>query len=192
MSTEEVEQFREEICQVAQRLFVEEGYAKVGLRALGAEIGITATALYRYFPGGKEEILATVRGRIFYRFALLLEQAASKGKTAANRLRDQGIAYVQFAVSYPDEYRLMFDQVQEETYPDLLENSNRARDALYSLFDALLEEGYIDGEACAATHVYWAALHGAVLLHTSQQLNLGINIEDLLNTILTSTIKTTV
>ncbi|MDH5738490.1 MAG: TetR/AcrR family transcriptional regulator [Gammaproteobacteria bacterium] len=189
MTSEEVEAFRSEICATAQRLFIEEGYAKVGLRAIGAEIGITATALYRYFPGGKEEILATVRSSVFTRFAQLLEEASATGPDTGQRLRQQGHTYIQFAIEHPDEYRLMFDQVQQGDWPYLQAASNRARDALYSLFDELLAEGYIDGDACAATHAYWAALHGAVLLHTSQQLNLGIDIDDLLETILNFTLK---
>lgn len=189
LTSEEVSAFRYQICDTAMRLFIDESYARVGLRALGAELGVTATALYRYFPGGKEEILATVRAEIYSRFARVLEEAASASTSPADRLRQQGTAYVRFAVEQPDQYRLMFDHAQEKEHPALAESSNRARDALYSLFDELVAEGLVAGDSCAATHAYWAALHGAVLLHTAQQLNLGINIDDLLSTIINSTLN---
>lgn len=189
MTDEEVAAFREEVCEVAQRLFVDEGYANTGLRALGAEMGVTATALYRYFPGGKEEILAAVRARAFGRFARALERARHEGRDPVDRLRRLGLAYIDFAVANPDEYRLMFGEAQETDDAELAAASARARDALYSLFEQLAAAGLIDRDACPAAHAYWAALHGAVLLHTSRQLGLGIDIDQLLATILATTLQ---
>ena len=63
MTNTEVQDVREQICTQAQILFTENGIENTGLRAIAAQVDITATALYRYFPKGRDEILAAVRAR---------------------------------------------------------------------------------------------------------------------------------
>lgn len=77
----EVDQVRERICDAAGRLFSEQGFANVGLRTIGSEIGLTGAALYRYFPQGREEIVAAVRARAFRKLADLSQEAVAACST---------------------------------------------------------------------------------------------------------------
>ena len=60
LSQTEIADYRDEICAVAERLFAEQGYPGVTLRAIATELGVSAMAPYRYFRG-KEDIFAAVR-----------------------------------------------------------------------------------------------------------------------------------
>src|ERR1700755_1968491 len=48
---------REQILQVAARLFARHGFHGVSIADLGAAVGVSGPALYRHFPG-KEALLA--------------------------------------------------------------------------------------------------------------------------------------
>jgi AcrR family transcriptional regulator len=62
LSEQETEAFRERICQVAARLFVEEGPGAVSMRRIAAELGCGTMTAYRYFAS-KEQIITAVRTR---------------------------------------------------------------------------------------------------------------------------------
>src|ERR1700722_8076438 len=108
----EVDQVRDRICDAAERLFSEQGFANVGLRAIGAEIGLTGAALYRYFPQGREEIVAAVRARAFRELADVSEQALASCRTRLERIRAVAEAYVAFARRDAASYRLLFSGMQ--------------------------------------------------------------------------------
>jgi AcrR family transcriptional regulator len=51
---------REQIAEVALALVAEQGIAALTARNVARGVGVTAPALYRHFPGGKADILASV------------------------------------------------------------------------------------------------------------------------------------
>lgn len=51
---------REQIAEAALALVAEQGVAALTARNVARAIGVTAPALYRHFPGGKADILASV------------------------------------------------------------------------------------------------------------------------------------
>jgi AcrR family transcriptional regulator len=74
---------------------------------------------YRYFKD-KDAILAAVRAAAFTRFAEAIETAVARPAARADRSRNAGQAYVDFALSQPHAYKLMFDlsQPTEKTIPN--------------------------------------------------------------------------
>ena len=85
---------REEILQVAARLFARDGFHGVSIDELGAAVGISGPALYRYFPG-KEAILSAMLVDISRR---LLEG----GRDRADSLDGLIDFHVDFALDHPD------------------------------------------------------------------------------------------
>ena len=73
----EIESFRERICQAAARLFAENGYEAVTLRAIAAELGCSPMTPYRYFAN-KEEIFRAVRLAGFEDFGRRIHEAAAR------------------------------------------------------------------------------------------------------------------
>jgi AcrR family transcriptional regulator len=171
LSADEVQAFRRRICAVAERRFAALGAAGVSMRLLARELGVSATAAYRYFRD-KDEILAATRAEAFNRFAQALETAAASPGDARQRARAVGDAYVRFAFAEPNAYRLMFDLAQpdEQRFPALVAAGQRARRTMTAHLEPLLKERRIAGDLQTLGIVFWAALHGLIVLHLAGKL----------------------
>jgi AcrR family transcriptional regulator len=171
LTTSDVADFRERLCEAAARLFAERGREGFTMRELAAEMGVSAMTPYRYFAD-KDEILAAVRARAFNAFAEALETAFAGEGPPSLRSARVGDAYIRFAFGQPASYRLMFDlsQPNEENYSELVAASTRARATMTDHVRALVESGVLEGDPDLIAHVCWAALHGAVVLQLAGKL----------------------
>lgn len=98
---------REEILQAAKELFLEQGYDATTIRRIADRVGVSAPALYLYFPDKEQMMLALCDQT----FAHLLESVGEIEKTVSDprqRIRRFGEAYLRFGMQHPDEYRLVF------------------------------------------------------------------------------------
>lgn len=179
LTDSEVEIVREKVCDAARCLFSKRGVGNVGLRTIGSEVGLTGAALYRYFPAGREEIVAAVRTRAFRELADLSEEAVVSVATPLERFRAVAEAYVAFAQSDATSYRMLFSLMQTGDFPELRKEARRARDILFrAAQEAAHSEEPTEGGRVLA-HVAWAAIHGAVMLNTSDMLQMGVDIQQL-------------
>src|SRR5713226_610097 len=157
LSATEVDAFRARLCAVAQRRFAKQGVDGVSMRQLADALGCSPMTPYRYFRN-KEEILAAVRTAAFDRFAAALEGAVGK---ARGDLRAQGQAtgeaYIRFALSEPEAYRLMFDlsQPHPDRYPELVRATARARHMMSASLEGLVKAGIFVGDPQLLGHVFW-------------------------------------
>jgi AcrR family transcriptional regulator len=167
----DIRQFRDKLCAAAERAFAARGLEGVTMRELAAAVGCSPMTPYRYFRD-KEEILAAVRAAAFDRFAARLEAANSGPGDAAARARAVGEAYLRFAFAEPQAYRLMFDLTQpdEDGYPELARAGGRARRTMTAYTEALAAEGLIASDPTLLGYVFWAALHGLVVLRLAAKL----------------------
>jgi AcrR family transcriptional regulator len=167
----EVAEFRDRLCDAATELFARKGREGFSLRELAAELGVSPMTPYRYFKD-KDDILAAVRARAFDRFSDELEKAYAKPGPANERASAAGHAYARFAFEEPQSYRLMFDlsQPDEDQYPDLVRATARARATMTQHVPALIAEGFLAGDPVAIGHVFWASIHGAVVLQLAGKL----------------------
>ncbi|HEY5239638.1 MAG TPA: TetR/AcrR family transcriptional regulator [Rhizomicrobium sp.] len=172
LSKAEIEDFREKLSDAATRLFAERGRDGFTLKELAAELGVSAMTPYRYFEN-KDAMLAAVRARAFDRFADALEAAYARSGSAPERAFAVYDAYVNFARHEPSAYRLMFDvsQPDEEKYPDLVRATARARNTMTDYVRGLLDAGLIEGDPELIGHVFWVALHGAIVLEMAGKLS---------------------
>jgi AcrR family transcriptional regulator len=97
------------IKETAWRQIAESGAAAMSLRAIARELGITAPAIYNYFP--RRDDLVT---------ALIVDAFTSLGESQKDVIRDLpadnfparlsalGLAYREWAVTYPQRYQLIF------------------------------------------------------------------------------------
>jgi AcrR family transcriptional regulator len=172
LSAAEVDAFRARLCAVAQHLFAKHGRDGVSMRQLADALGCSAMTPYRYFRN-KDAILAAVRTAAFERFAAALEAATRK---AEGDLRAQGAAvgetYIGFALREPEAYRLMFDlsQPHPDRYPELVRASARARELMSASTKRLVEAGVFQGDPVLLGHVFWATMHGLVVLQLAGKL----------------------
>jgi AcrR family transcriptional regulator len=172
LSAEDIEEFQNRLCDAAEALFAEHGLEAVTMRELAAKLGVSPMTPYRYFKD-KEAILAAVRARGFDRHAEALERAyfETAGDLIA-RTNAAGAAYLNFAFENPQAYRLMFDVAQphEEDYPDLVRAAERSRATMTRHVRDLIAAGRIEGDPDLIGHMYWVALHGAIMLQFAGKL----------------------
>jgi AcrR family transcriptional regulator len=168
---DEVIDFRERLCDVAAHLFYTRGPQGFTLRELAAELGVSPMTPYRYFKD-KDAILAAVRARAFIKFSRALEDAYTGPGDAPARASAAGEAYIRFALEDPTSYKLMFDLSQDDAaYPELAQAAERARLTLTQHIHPLVEAGILEGDPVLIGHVFWAMLHGAVMLRLAGKLD---------------------
>lgn len=164
LSDQEADAFRDRLCDVAARLYVDEGPAAVTMRRLAAELGCGTMTPYRYFAG-KEQIVTAIRARGMHRFSEALERALDTpgdGRTRSRAVRD---AYIAFARVHTATYRLMFaDPEGGRDDPDYRAAHARMWRTVAAHVEVLVAEGAAEADAPILGHQIWAALHGAVML----------------------------
>ncbi len=80
---------RAEILDAATRLFVRKGIEGATLQDIAAEVELTASALYRYFPG-KEALIEAVFAECEVRNSAIFEQARTGATSAREAIRATG------------------------------------------------------------------------------------------------------
>ena len=171
----DVADFRDRLCEAAERLFAEKGPDAVTMRQLAAELGVSPMTPYRYFED-KDDILAAVRTSGFTRFAEALEAARERATGARSRGEAVGEAYVRFALDHPHSYKLMFDlnQPNIEKYPDLIAAGERARATMTDHVKDAIAAGLYVGDPVQIGMMMWAAVHGVVVLQLAGMLPPGV------------------
>ena len=166
LTDDDLARFQAQLCDVAEVMFAERGAEQVSMRQIAAALGVSPMTPYRYFAS-RDDILAAVRIRGFERFADQLEAAyAATPGDAAAKAAAAGRAYLDFALSNPNTYRLTFEQHQQEDGSDsaLGRAVARARATLSVYGDGLIGSGMAEAEARALELLIWSTLHGAVTL----------------------------
>ncbi|CAN5720854.1 TetR/AcrR family transcriptional regulator [soil metagenome] len=175
LSETDVADFRERLCEAAEKLFAERGPEAVTMRQLASELGVSPMTPYRYFAD-KEDILAAVRTNGFNRFAQALEDAYANATSPKGKSTAVGEAYLNFAFEHPQTYKLMFDlnQPHETDYPELVAAAGRAHTTQTAYVKALVAAGVLAGDPEEIGRMFWAATHGAVGLELAGKLPKGM------------------
>lgn len=158
---------RGEILAAAKRLFLQDGIQHATMRRIAAELGVSSTALYVYFPD-KTAILDAIAEAMFE--ALLVAYAGSQDQELPRlaRFRAGLLAYVDLALSRPDEYRLTFD-AKSASACSKVEAADKSFDMLKSSVAELMDAGtFRPGDPLEVAEALWACLHGVVMLLLNQ------------------------
>lgn len=136
----------------------ERGPARLSLRALAREAGVSPGAPYAHFPD-KESLLAAIASG---GFSLLRDVCIRAAEESAGDARALGRAYVGFALGHPHLYRLMFGGTIESfaAHPEL----DGASQAAFGFLRTNL-----GGDTDAASAA-WAYVHGLAMLLIDRRL----------------------
>ena len=156
---------RRAILDTARNLVRHHGAARVSVRAIAREAGVSPAAPYHHFDD-REAILATVAASGFEDLADAMLESAREGadEDPFHRLRGAGVAYVRFAFQNPEIYRLMFSGLLNDArFPDL----ERAAEGAFGVLRRLLgaarpESAGEDSRPVAITA--WSTMHGLGML----------------------------
>ena len=158
---------RRALLEEAVRTIRDDGASALTLRAVGARLGVSRTALYRHFAD-KPALLNAVSEDGFRRLGDALEHAWQKAGGGVAGFEEQGRAYVRFALDNPSHYRVMFGVWSSKQLDDsaLRAAGTRAFQLLVDALTALQREGIArrDETPVAMARYVWATVHGIAML----------------------------
>lgn len=161
---------RAEILNTARQILIEQGADHLTVREIARRTEFTPSALYRYFEGGRQEILlAITRGSVEVLDAQLAR--LRKSSSPAERIVAMGAAYLRFARTHPQEEKLLFDSVTAMEPLDLErpDEAFLAPTGVFRLLESALRDGVADGSFRIAEKdlvfvmmATWVFVHGLI------------------------------
>ena len=153
------------LTDAALQLVQEKGPKGFTLREVARRAGVSAAAPYRHFAD-KAQLLAAVATQGFVQLHEALEATVAANPDLAQQAIAMGKAYVQWAVSHPDHYQVMFGSELDKTEsPEVLEAGVRAFDDLLDTIRRCQHAGLLlTGDPHATAGPIWSLLHGISML----------------------------
>lgn len=169
LTEEEIRSFRRTILSAAAKIVGREGLGQLSMRGLADALGMTAGALYRYYPSKQDLIIDFCRDAITdlrNRF----DEIHRTVDDPLSAIRSMMKAYARFGLEDSDRFRMLFlenDQgltsplMQDEAtmlpYRQLAEQVARAAEA----------GKIITADSERSTQIIWAGVHGIVTLSST-------------------------
>jgi AcrR family transcriptional regulator len=102
---------RAEIVEAARTVFLDRGYADVGLTEIAAAGDVSRGLVYRYFPAGRPDLFLAVADGILGELQERLRYAASAPFSPAKRIEHLLAAMFAFFQDQPAAFRFLFRDV---------------------------------------------------------------------------------
>lgn len=181
----ERQQLRTLIMDAARQLFVSRGVDAVTMREIAKRIGYSATSIYLHFAD-KEALIRAVCDTDF----LALAEALKSNLTIndpVERLLAFGRSYTQFALNYPNHYRMMFMTGHPpcDATNSSIQQNNAEQDAYFQL-KTVVNDVYLAGrfkkdlnDADLIAQTVWAGMHGVCALQISMANDIWVNWADI-------------
>lgn len=184
-------QTRQAILDAARELFVAEGVDATTMRAIAARIGYTPTAIYHHFKD-KDALISEL---CLADFSALGQAMYSIGRIEdpMERLQRMGIAYTEFALRNPSQYRFMFMTSMQHSLVDDHGNaiSSPDEDAYQFLLGTVTEcikKGLCRPELqdpVELAQMVWGGIHGVIALWFTHSSDPHITLRDPASTVAT-------
>ena len=159
---------RAQILDAARTRLLSDGLARVSMRRIAADVGISAPALYRHFDS-KEALVWAVLEQGFGIFVQYLAQALTAPSPRA-RFVETGRRYFAFAADHPGYYTLMFGTTMRDHALDSVPDSAKQKSgtAFQMLVDRIREcisDGtFADDDPESVALFVWSQTHGLASL----------------------------
>jgi AcrR family transcriptional regulator len=143
-----------------------DGVEALTLRAVGAGLRVSRTALYRHFSD-KSALLAAVATEGFRDFRVALTAAWNDAGRGQAGFEAMGRAYVRFALANPSHYRVMFGGfiAKSGSDPELQREATAAFRVLVDAIVELQQAGKFDrGDPELLARFVWSTVHGIAML----------------------------
>lgn len=158
------------------------------MRKIARAIGYSATSIYLYFESKDALFHALIDEGMASLYGTMVRKAAEHPDDVLARLQALCRCYVEFGLSQPEYYEIMFMLHPSHTarFPAVM--YRRARRNL-DLIAATLQEGRDEGrlvvpEPRVVASTIWATLHGAVALLLAQRLDARVDPGEFIETVI--------
>ncbi len=174
---------REACVSEALKIVEEQGLEKLSLREVARRLGVSHQAPYKHFSS-RDHILAEVISRTYNGFAEHLE-GRPRSDDLHEDLHNMGVAYLEYALTHPLQYRLMFGTELPDpgAHPDMMKNARYAFSLLRDGVDKLQRHLGRYSDESSTTHdamFIWSTLHGLAGALQSQAIQtIGLSREEL-------------
>ncbi|HEX7091961.1 MAG TPA: TetR/AcrR family transcriptional regulator [Longimicrobiales bacterium] len=166
---------RQKILDAAREMFVRHGYEATTMRAIARRIEYTPTAIYHHFRS-KDALLYELCDADFRALADGF-RAAARVEDPVERLDRIGAAYVDFALTHPMHYQLLF-MTRRPPLDELDGAAGRGDpgERAYAFLRQACAEAIAAGrfrpeygDADEVAQMLWAGMHGIVSLQVTKQ-----------------------
>jgi len=179
---------RGEILASAKRLFLQDGIQHATMRRIAADVGVSSTALYVYFPD-KTAILDAIAEAMFEALLAAYTTSQDPALPPLARFRAGLRAYIELAMARPDEYRLTFD-VKSDSACGKAEAARKSFDIVHSHVADLMHAGiFTRDDPLAVAESLWACLHGVAMLLLNQPEHVETAPQRLIDTVIDAAIR---
>jgi AcrR family transcriptional regulator len=153
---------QETLIAASEEILADQGAEGFTLREAARRAGVSPAAPAHHF-GNAPGLLTEVAIRGYDALGAALKQAAAKKGSDHQKLHAQGLAYVDFALTYPGRFQMMFSNKRLVADDERLRQSIKAA---YREFEVVVDElaahtpGMSAKQAKIAATVAWSAVHG--------------------------------
>ena len=154
---------RKKLLETALEIISEHGLEKISMRALGRRLGVSRTAPYRHFSD-KSALLCAIAEQGYKRLTAAMNHPSQQlSDDPLTRLKNTGIAYVEFAVSNPVHYRIMFGNeiLESKRTPELIKSAETTFNELLNVVKVCRNEGVVKPfDPYIVANTLWSMTHG--------------------------------
>ena len=158
---------RKKLLETALEIISEHGLEKVSMRGLGQRLGVSRTAPYRHFSD-KSALLCAIAEQGYKRLTAAMNHFNQQlSDDPLTRLRNTGIAYVEFAVSNPVHYRIMFGNeiLENKRTPELVKSAGATFNELLYAVKVCQDEALVKPfDPYIIANTLWSMTHGVSTL----------------------------
>lgn len=145
MSTVRTLDRREQILDVATRLFAEHGYADTDTQLLADALNIGKGTLYRYFPS-KRELFLAASDRGMRQLCEFIDESIEQIEDPPTRIAQVVRSYLTFFAEHPELCELLIHEralFKDRKKPTYIEHREAHRERLRLLYRGYIAEGQI-------------------------------------------------
>jgi AcrR family transcriptional regulator len=161
---------KEALVEAAIGLIAETGPRGFTLREAARRAGVSHNAPYRHFRD-RNDLLAAVATDGFIRLTRAMARSSTR-IGPLNRLRRSGLAYVDFALRWPQHFAAMFDAPWDPLqYPECAAAAQRCFETLRGFVRDCQAAGHLPaGDSERLAYKAWSLVHGIAKLANAGQL----------------------
>ena len=159
---------REEILAAAERLLIETGdESAVSIRAVAKAVGVTPPSIYLHFAD-RNELIFEVCEEQFRQLDQAMEQAVVDVTDPWERIERRGRAYVEFGLTNPEHYRILFtsrpDMTPERFVDERLLSTSAFGHLLEDVTAAVAAGQLTEDDPALVGSGLWMMVHGVTSL----------------------------
>lgn len=165
---------RSALIEAALEIILDTGPQGLSIREVARRAGVSHAAPYRHFTDKNDLVVAVVEKGFSLMQDTMLEKKAAAEPDAISQFAASGFAYVEFALTYPGYYRVMFsgNLISSDGNVSLQHTSSDALSEMVNDIQAAQNIGIVrQGDATAQAVAIWSTMHGFVSLMNDNRIS---------------------